>query len=290
MKFFTTLLLVWGFGLFSVYAQVPTKEKELDDFVDEFFMEDELINDLIKSLSKYQFLYISTTYNSDTYFSGRDIGIDQYNVSPQITYVNSSGLFASLSGNYYSDFVPNWDVTTVTVGYGNNFGKKKLFKYYASYSKYLYANDSNAIYSNTLNAGLGIRNKNRTLGTQLSGAFLFGEDESFQITSNSYASFNLLKTKKSSLKLKPQISISAGKQTIDLARINFIGGEIVTEYIRNETFNLINTQLSIPLQYNVNSFDFEVGYTINFPHPIGEESNLTSTSFFSVSLAYMIGL
>ena len=53
----------------------------------------------------------------------------------------------------------------------------------------------------------GIRNKNRTLGTQLSGAFLFGEDESFQITSNSYASFNLLKTKKSSLKLKPQMQL-----------------------------------------------------------------------------------
>ena len=73
--------------------------------------------------------YNTNQYNSNTYFSGRDIDIDQFNVSPQITYVNSNGLFASVSGIYYSEFLPNWDVTTVTVGYGKNFGKKKLFKY-----------------------------------------------------------------------------------------------------------------------------------------------------------------
>jgi len=289
MKFFVTSLL-WLFGLFFVYSQEPTKEKELDDFMDEFFMEENLINDLITSLSKYQFLTISTTYNSDTYFSGRNIGIDQFNVSPQITYVNSNGLFASLSGVYYSEFVPNWDVTTATVGFGKNFGEKKLFKYYASYSKYFYSSDINAIYSNTLNIGLGVRNKARTLGTQLSGSFLFGEDESFQITSNSYVAFNIMKTKKSSLKLKPQLSISVGKQTIDLARVYTFGGQSLTEYTQNETFDLINTQLSFPLLYNVNSFDFEVGYTINLPNPIGDEVNLDSTSFFSLSVAYMIGL
>ncbi|WP_372795558.1 hypothetical protein [Lutibacter sp.] len=289
MKFFATLL-VWGFGFFFIYAQEPTKEKELDDFVDEFFMEDDLINDLITSISKYQFLYISTTYTSNTYFSGRDIGIDQFNVSPQITYVNSNGLFASVSGIYYSEFLPNWDVTTVTVGYGKNFGKKKLFKYDASYTKYFYSNAFNSVYSNTLNIGLGIRNKERTLGTQLSGALLFGEDESFQITSNSYVVFNLLKTNKSSLKLKPQVSISAGKQTIDLARAYYFNGELVTEYFQNETFDLINTQLSIPLQYNVNSFDFEVEYTINLPHPIGEELELNTTGVVSFSIAYMIDL
>ncbi len=289
MKIFITILL-WLSGLFFVYAQEPTKEKQLDDFMDEFFMEDDLINDLIASLSKYQFLYISTTYNSDTYFSGRDIGINQFNISPQITYVNSNGLFASLSGVYYSEFDPNWDVTIATVGFGKNFGKKKLFKYYASYSRYFYSNDINAIYNNTLNVGIGIRNKERTLGTQLSGSFLFGEDESFQITSNSYVTFNLVKTKKSSLKLKPQLSVSAGKQTIDLARVYLFGGELLTEYTQNETFDLINTQLSFPLQYNVNSFDFEAGYTINLPHPIGEETNLDTTSYFSFSIAYMIDL
>jgi len=289
MKILITILL-WLSGLFFVYSQEPTKEKELDVFMDEFFMEDNLINDLITSLSKYQFLTISTTYNSDTYFSGRDVGIDQYNMSPQITYVNSKGFFASLSGTYYSEFVPNWDVTIATIGFGKNIGKKKSVKYYASFSKYFYTNAINAIYSNTFNVGVGVRNKKRTLGTQLSGSFLFGEDESFQITSNSYVTFNLLKTKKSSLKLKPQLSVSAGKQTIDLARVYLFGGKLLTEYTQNETFDLINTQLSFPLQYNVNSFDFEAGYTINLPNPIGDEVNLDSTGFFSLSVTYMIDL
>jgi len=171
MKKYITLLL-WISGIAFAYSQEPTKEKEINDLIDELFMEDDVINELTTSLKNFQFLYISTTYNSDTYFSGRDIGIDQYNIIPQITYAHSNGIFASLSGIYYSEFVPKWDVTTATVGFGRNIGLKKLFKYSISYSKYFYANDIDNIYTNTINLGLGVRNKKRTLGTQLSGSYL----------------------------------------------------------------------------------------------------------------------
>jgi len=284
------VLLVWLFGLFFVYSQETTQEKELDSLIDELFMEDEAINELIASLSNFQFLYVSMTYNSDTYFSGRDIDINQYNMTPQITYVHSNGLFACLSGIYYSEFLPNWDVTTATLGYGKNLGKKKLFKYDISYSKYFYANDIDNIYSNTLNVGLGVQNKNRTLGTQFSGSYLFGKEQSFQIASQSYVALNLVKNKKMKLKLRPQLSIVAGKQTVELARVYPQNGELLTDYIENEVFSLINTQINFPLLYNTNSFDFEVGYTINLPTPIGDETSLKTTSFFNVSLAYLIAL
>jgi len=289
MKKYIALLLLFS-SQFLAHSQEPKKEKELDDLIDEFFMEDDVISELIASLSNYQFLYVSTTYNSDTYFSGRDIGIDQYNINPQISYVNSNGLFASLSGTYYSEFEPKWDVTIATIGFGKDFGKKKLFKYYASYSKYFYANDINNIYSNTINVGLGIRNKQRTFGTQLSGSYLFGEDQSFQITSRTYATLNIIKKKGSSLKLKPQLSIVVGKQTIELARTYFQNGEPLIEYTLNDVFDLINTQLTFPILYSTNSFDFEVGYNINLPSPIGDESNLKTTGFFNVSIGYLIDL
>ncbi|MDD3722569.1 MAG: hypothetical protein PHW92_08790 [Lutibacter sp.] len=283
-------LLIWFLGMFFVYAQEPTKEKKIDDLIDELFMEDDIIKELTESLNNFQFLYISTTFNSNTYFSGRDIGIDQYNITPQITYAHSIGIFASLSGIYYSEFDPNWDVTIATVGFGKNIGKKKLFRYVVSYSKYFYANDLNNIYSNTLNLGFGVRNKQRTLGTQLSGSYLFGEDQSFEIASRSFVDFNLLKTNKSRLKFKPQLNITAGKQTIELARIVDQDGQLTTEYTENDVFDLINTQINLPLLYSTNSFDFEAGYNINFPNAIGDESNLKNTGFFNFSIGYLIDL
>lgn len=289
MKKYITLFL-WLSGLTFAYSQEPTKEKEINDLIDELFMEDEVINELTASLKNSQFLYVSAIYNSDTYFSGRDIDIDQYNIIPQITYVHSNGIFASLSGIYYSEFVPKWDVTTATVGFGKYIGKKKLFKYAVSYSKYFYANDIDNIYTNTLNAGLGVRNKKRTMGTQLSGSYLFGEDQSFEIASRSFVDLNLLKTKKTSLKFKPQLNIVAGKQTIELARIFNQAGQMLTEYTENKVFDLINTQINLPLLFSTNSFDFEAGYNINFPNAIGDESNLENTGFFNISIGYLIDL
>jgi hypothetical protein len=289
MKKYITLLL-WLSSITFAYSQEPTKEKEIDDLIDELFMEDEVINELTASLKNSQFLYVSATYNSDTYFSGRDIEIDQYNITPQITYAHSNGIFASLSGIYYSEFVPKWDVTTATVGYGKNIGEKKLFKYSVSYSKYFYANDIDNIYTNTLNVGLSVRNKKRTIGTQLSGSYLFGEDQSFEIASRSFVDVNLLKSKISKLKFKPQLNIIAGKQTIELARIYSQDGQLFTEYTENDVFDLINTQINLPLLFSTNSFDFEAGYNINFPNALGDESNLKNTGFFSFSIGYLIDL
>lgn len=289
MKKYLTILVCLS-GVFYGYSQELTKEKEIDALIDELFMVDEVINELTASYKNSEILYISTTYNSDTYFSGRDIDIDQYNIIPQITYAHSNGIFASLSGIYYSEFVPKWDVTTATIGFSKNIGKKKLFKYSVSYSKYFYANDIDNIYTNTLNAGLGVRNKKRTLGTQISGSYLFGEDQSFEMASRSFVEFNLLKTKKNSLNFKPQLNIVAGKQTIELARIYNQDGQMLTEYTENDIFDLINTQINLPLQFSTNSFDYEVGYNINFPNALGDEYNLKSTGFFNISIGYLIDL
>ncbi|MDX1830000.1 MAG: hypothetical protein R3342_10690 [Lutibacter sp.] len=290
MKNILTLILLFS-GMFFVYSQeTPTKENEVDEIIDNLFKEDEVINELINSLSNFQFLHISLNYNSNTYFSGRDIGIDQYNLRPQISYINSKGIFASISGTYYSEFYPKWDVTMLTLGYGKNFGKNKIGRFSTSYSRYFYANSEDNIFSNVINLTLGVHSKNRSIGTQVSGDFLFGDDQSFQISSRSYVKINFLKTKKVTLNLRPQLNIIAGKQTIELSRFIIENGQQTTQNYTSNTFELFNTQLNIPLQLNVNSFDFELGYNINFPTEIGDETNLKNTSYVNFSVAYLIGL
>lgn len=288
-KLFTLWLLI--LGLPCVFSQEKTTEdNEVDEIIDNLLMEDQDMEAFIDSVSDFQFVYLSANYSNDTYFSGRDIDIDQYNIRPQLTYMHSQGFFASLSGVYYSEFIPNWDYTTATLGYGKSLDKKKLLRLYASYSRYFYSKGVENPFTNAVSVGLGIKNKKRTLGTQLTGTYLFGEDNSFQIDSRSFVAFQLVKTKEMDLKLKPQLSFVAGQQTLELAQTSFQNGVQVTNYLENDVFDLINTQVNIPLQFSSNSFDMELGYSINFPSALANESNLPTTSYFNLSIGYMIDL
>ena len=58
----------------------------------------------------------------------------------------------------------------------------------------------------------------------------------------------------------------------------------------NDIFDLLNTQINLPLTLATKSWDFELGYNINFPSPVETESNLKTTSFFSLSIVYLIDL
>ena len=125
---FNGLLTVWLL-LFTVattanlYAQEP-EEDEIDLLLDDLFFNDQqLIDDILNSFNKYNFIYSNVSFNSNTFFSGRDSGVDQFNLVPQISYYSSSGFNVSVSGIYYETFSPNWDFTNVSVGYYNTIGK-----------------------------------------------------------------------------------------------------------------------------------------------------------------------
>ena len=288
-KLFTLWLLLLGLSC-AFSQEKTTEENEVDEIIDNLLMENQDLEAFIESVSNFQFVYLTANYSNDTYFSGRDIGIDQYNVRPQITYMHSKGFFASLSGVYYSEFIPNWDYTTGTLGYGTSLDKKKLVRLYASYSRYFYSEGVENPFTNAVSVGLGTKNKKRTLGTQLTCTYLFGEDNSFQIDSRSFVAFQLVKTKEMGLKLIPQLSFVAGQQTLELAQISIQNGMQVTNYLENDVFDLINTQVNIPLQFSSYSFDVELGYSINFPSALANESNLPTTGYFNLSIGYMIDL
>lgn len=291
-----SILCAFSF-LIAFSQEPPQKISDMDNFLDDLLTENESLDIFLASMTNFHLLYLSVNYNSDTYFSGRDIDVDQYNIVPQITYMHSKGFYASLSGIYYSEFEPNWDVTTATAGYGKSLGVKKLWQYYASYSYYFYSNEIDNLYHSTLNGGIGINNKKRSLGTQLSGAYYFGDEVSYQIVLRSYANLKLLKDKKHYLRLRPQFSIVTGTQIVDLSGGSIQKAILSKEaepidgvYLEENVFGLINTQFNIPLQYTVGPFDFELGFNYNIPSELGNESDLENTSFFNFGIAYLINL
>ena len=159
-------LQFYGLLLFSLatsfcsYAQEENLE-DIDGLIDElFFYDQQFLDELIEGGLTYNFLYTSVSYNTNTFFSGRDSGTDQFNIIPQVSYYHSSGFNASISGIYYQNFAPAWDFTSVSVGYFNTIGKQKNFNYNLGYTHFFYSDDFDD-FTNSIDLSVGIRNKKK---------------------------------------------------------------------------------------------------------------------------------
>jgi hypothetical protein len=283
---FLGLLLVSIATSFCSYAQEKNTET-IDDLIDELFFNEQLfLDEVLETNFSYNFLYTSLSYNSNTFFSGRDSGIDQFNVIPQISYYHSSGFNASISGIYYQNFTPSWDFTSVSLGYFNTIGKSKSMLYNLGYTKYFYSDDFDD-FTNSIDVSIGIRNKKRTLGTILSGSYIFGTDESFQIVSNSFVNFNLYRTANFALRFRPSISFVIANQTFGKYTLRIINRRRVFVYSSTEVFDLLNTQVGFPISFSKKSWDVELGYYLNLPNAVADESNLKTTNFFGISVGYL---
>ena len=264
--------------------------EELDILIDELFFDDqEFLEEFIESESSFNFIYASFSYNSNTYFSGRDAGTDQFNVVPQFSYYNSSGFNASISGVYYQNFDPSWDFTSTSLGYFNTLGKNKTLLYNVGYTKYFYT-DSFEDFSNSLDLSIEIRNKKRTLGTAITASYLFGTDRSYQIVSRTFANFIVKRTSSVAMRFRPGINFIIAKQTLAFPKIVLSNGVRVIETFSYGVFDLLNTQINLPFSVTSNSWDVELGYTINLPNAIVYEQDLKTTGFFSFSIGYMFDL
>jgi len=288
-------LNVLGLLLFSIatpfcaFAQDDSLD-DIDGLISElFFNNQQFLDELLESDFSYNFLYTSVSYNSNTYFSGRDSGTDQFNIIPQVSYYHSSGFNASISGIYYQNFDPSWDFTSVSLGYFNTLGKQKNIIYNLGYTHFFYA-DGYDFFTNSLDVSLGIRNKKRTLGTTIAGSYLFGTDKSYQIISNSFANFTLKRAINFAIRFSPNISFIIANQSITFQNIvrSLTGPTIITT--TQNVFDLLNTQITFPISYTTNSWDFELGYNLNLPKALSNETDLFTTGFFNLSVGYMFDL
>jgi hypothetical protein len=92
------------------------------------------------------------------------------------------------------------------------------------------------------------------------------------------------------LRLRPNVNFVIAKQSLAIEQIIFVNRQKVLETVNFNVFDLLNTQVSIPLSLSTKSWDFELGYNLNFPNAVLTESNLETTSFFSFSVGYLFDL
>lgn len=276
-------------------------DQEVDEIIESLVtLDDEDLLDFINELNKYQVILTSVDFNNKTYFLGRDLGIDQYSFTSQLMYENSNGIFAGISGLFYSDFDPKWDLTVLTAGYGKSFGKKDNLRAELAYSRYIFSDSDSNDFDNSINATLHLSTNSGSFGSSVSSAYLFGERSGYQSYISVFGNlklFDLNAKKNKNISFQPDLSFQFASENIDTSRfddllndsplINNIVTRIKDSFV---TFSLRNIQLQLPLVFELNEFQIEAGYNINFPSAFDFEDSVTNTSFFNIGVSYIFNL
>ncbi len=112
-------------GAIIVILLFQSQAKAQDDWLDslEAALETDsvtilhLVDSLLNVETYDHDLTLKVTYISQVLTAGRDFGIDQYGLSPGISYFHKSGLFADINGFWNSDYEPNYNMTILSAGY-----------------------------------------------------------------------------------------------------------------------------------------------------------------------------
>jgi len=268
-----------------VLAQERVKS-EADAILDELFPIDSLtIESMVLDLKKQDFLYINTLYNTKTLFSGRDFGVEQYSFFPAISYIDSNNFFLNVGSGYYSEVDPQWDFITFSGGYSNHLNKKKSIVATAAYSYTTFTEDVADLNNQRVSLSLSYRAK--WFRNALSGGYLFGGNRSSYFSNNTYFNIDLLASKSLDISIEPRVGVFWGNQTItELVRI----GSFQFQEVSTDVFQLLNTEVSIPIEFDFGKWDFEIDYTYAMPNALPGEEKPSNNGYFSISLGYLIGL
>lgn len=279
-----TLLFICITALVMAQEIEPT---EADAILDDLFVTDSLdLLDLFDDLKKQDYLYVTVLYNNKTLFSGRDFGVKQYSAFPSISYIDGNNFFANLSSGYYSGVSPNWDFVTISGGYSNYINTKKTLLATGVYSYSSYTQDVADLNNHRISAGLSFRKK--WFRNSFTAGYLFGGASSSFLSNNTYVSIDVLDTKTLDISIQPRLGLFWGSQTDRQEFVRYRPYRI--EVIDNDYFQLLNTELSIPVEFDFGNWDIEIDYTFSSPNPLPSEENLENTGFISFSVGYLIGL
>lgn len=260
---------------------------EVDAILDDLFATDSLdLIDLFDDLKKQDYLYVTALYNNKTLFSGRDFGVKQYSTFPSVSYIDGNNFFANLSSGYYSSVSPNWDFVSLSAGYSNYIDNKKTVLATGVYSFTSYTKDVADLNNHRISTALSFRNK--WFRNSLTMGHLFGGASSSFVSNNTYVSVELLDTKSIDISIQPRFGLFWGSQTDRQEFVRFRPLRIET--VDTDYFQLLNVELSIPIEFDFGNWDIEIDYTFSSPNPLPSEDDLESSGFISFSVGYLIDL
>ena len=272
------MFLLFTIGTFFMgYSQIPQNDEDIDSLVNSILFYDSIqIENLLALHKKYDYVYTTVNYNSNSYLAGRSLDISQYTISPQLSYFHHKGYSFSVAGLVYQSYEPHWNNTNVSLGYFSYLGKNDFWYVYSGYSRYFYS-DGSTLLTNSIDMSVGVKSKQNKLGAKISSNYIFGGDTYlFQCSAKTYWNAVLYKNKKLALVLRPQFLLFISDKSM-----------IINDVVYENSYGILNNQINIPLRLLTNTFDFEFAYTMNIPKEIESEQNLPLTHLLSFSIGYI---
>ena len=271
--------LLVGFFLVPLYifSQIEEEDTILDSLIEEFFSADSLM----VNLSKTNYLYTTFSFDESVFFAGRDFDIEQFGFTPSISYMRGQNFFVSLGSAYFSELDPDWDFLSISSGYSLFLDREDRFSLTGIYSRIFFADDTADLNPNRLSVALDFRKKSFRL--RCSAGYLFGGSTAFYTSLNSSYDISIFETQRWEMSFNPQLSFLISEQTISE---QIASGFFKMQTLERDVFNLINTQINIPLELDIGNWDFQLSYNINLPRALANESNLSPSGYFSFSIGY----
>ncbi len=295
--FLTALSLLSASALFAqpeLLTRQLEKQQVLDSLLTDLLLDDQQRATDFELKKSYHFLYAQSGFAPKTFYAGREVGINQSNLTGNLFYLNSGGLFAGVSGAWYSQLDPKYSTTLLSAGYFGGLSKASPFNFSLS-GNYVFFNTNDPafepIYSGSLN--LGAVFKTGSVGARVNTALMIGKETGFQASASLFARLTLLRFgKNSKLNFEPELSFYLASEAVDydsgVITVDPLTG-IPTTIASRDQFGLLNTELNLPLRLYLRSFDLEVGWINNFPHSLDENLEYPATSGFQFSIGYIFG-
>lgn len=291
-KILVLVLLFCSLFVSNAYSQTDRIDSLLNQIL---FDDDGGYLEVLNSSKKFQFLYSRVSYDSNTFFAGRDIGINQYNMTGQIAYFHSIGISLGAAAAYYSEIDPRISTVLLMAGYSGKFTKSRDYRYRVSYSRYFFP-ESNILAASSFNSSIsgGVTIDKKFAGTRLDYSLLLGSETNSQVSWDLYGQINILKFGLSDrIRFEPELSFYFGNDKTIITQAGVIPGRFPQKYttqVEKVNFGWMNTELKLPVSVNYRKFDFEIGYNLNFPRSLVSTEKLESTSYFNFSVGYLIAL
>jgi hypothetical protein len=244
-------------------------------------------------------LAVRLAYNSNVLYAGRTLGIDQFGLSPGVSFYHKTGLYADLSAFWSNDFEPKYYLTIFSAGYIHSFSSR--FSITGNYDHYFYnLEDEYVPYTNGLTISPVLDIKPFTI--QCDYAFYFGETYAHRLMPS--LGVNLQKKKILGLdriSFNPTFYLLLGDQAFTNIIIPATREEWIRAYLRmrqglpwyrTETyreFGVMNYSISVPLNMYLKNFSLSVSYVYSIPKALPSETlKLPESGFLAASLTYYI--
>jgi hypothetical protein len=241
---------------------------------------------LLQGNNTYHMIYTQAGFENKTYFAGRDIGVEQFNLMVSTSY-HYRGITAFFGGMVYPEFEPRWYASVLSLSYGNTVFIPFPLDLQVGYDRsFLHAERDTltAMLPNNIHLGAGYAAKR--WGVHVNYSLLFGSDISSQLSGSLSAKQMLFRWKNGNkLRIEPTLSLLfADEESIYYP---LPGGNRPPVIVK--TFGLLNTVFHIPLVCYWGDADISLGFQYNIPRSTDGESEYDPTYLFTVSAGYVLG-